>query len=234
MSATSDELRDTVRFGSSRRLSMQMIPFALGIIALGVVLLWLELSQPYPESTAMAWLILAGGLAFLIIALVSHARKETHSLVISPFGVLYDHAAKHVIPWSEITSIGRMDATHGTGKSRTRARNAVYLTIGESYYRARIFEDTFFNKVFGSDFFLNKGDDIRIPVFHPLISEKADDIWAAVEPRWRAFSEHAKGSPDNLINESEASLTFQSLAHEAGRAMRTLLPKGKNRFGRDQ
>lgn len=234
MADNSGDLRETAKFGSSRALSMQMIPIALGIILFGVVFLAIELSKPYPEGAWYAWLALGAGLALLIAALVRHAGKETHSLVISPFGVLYTDAAKHVIPWNEIILIGRADATHGSGKSRMNARNAVFLCTSNDYYQARVADKTFFTQVFGSEFFVESGDHIRIPLFHPLISAKADDIWAAVEPRWRAFSPHAKDAPQQLVHESYASKAFQGLAHEAGRGLRGLFPQKKNRFGRDE
>jgi hypothetical protein len=194
LSEAADDPNRPIQFGSLHKTALKLLPFSLGVTALGAFMVYMAMRSPYSGREQWeGWMVFCGGLAFTILVLVRLGQKNRQSLFLSPLGVKYADIGNAIIPWSEVVSVDSVDAVFGTGRSRHTVKDATALTVSRAFYDARyetgnpLTSPTAYN--IGN--FKIRDDTVQVVIDHEMLHVKPSVIRSAVEARWRLFGPQA-------------------------------------------
>lgn len=182
MKPETDDIRRTREFGYSHDQAQRMMPFALGAVALGLVLIVPLDGAERAENWALGWLVVAAALVFIGIIVWRRTQPNDPYIVVSERGVLFKLVSDRVVPWDEIIAVD----THYVSAPRDfLSTKVVRLKVSERFFEAYA-RDKVFDSVTALD-----GDPSEIYLAY-AITVPHDEMLGAISRRWRAYSHHAE------------------------------------------
>lgn len=176
---------------------VKQVPFAAGLAALGVLIFFLVEGEGSRDREAMfaASILIAAGLGFIAYAYYRRAHPHQPVLRLTSSGVRYRiPGVKEVfIPWLDVQSVESIDYSgfNWLGPVRIRFRDITAIAVSKRFYDSQINVGSLFWRGPGWEYlFVPKGDAVQITLHHDMMGLAADELRAAVETRWRAFSDH--------------------------------------------
>jgi hypothetical protein len=224
-----DDPRRPMQFGSLHKTALKALPFSLGATAIGALLAYWEMSEPYPDSLVLAWGIFCAGLAFTISVLVRLGQKNRHSLFLSPFGLQYADIGKAIIPWSEVISVDTVDAVFGVGRGRHTVNDATALTVSRAFYDSRFETGNLMTSptAYNIGHFTIRDDQVQIVIDHESLHAKADIIRMAVDARWRMFGAPVAVAARDAAQKVNTPSYFERFMEDLGAEFRKMFRPGK-------
>ena len=184
----------TLEFGREKYL-LRQVPIAVGISLLGALLLYLLQGDSYAkmETWLAAYILIAGGIVFTLIAVWRWIYPAEPVLVLSPAGVRHDLASglRLTIPWSEIEGVDSADIRIWHRGFYTTHRDVTVVQIPDRFYRSQVKPETYWHRGGAWKYdFIPKNGSIQVSLFHDVLSIPAEHLRDAVEKRWHTFSNH--------------------------------------------
>lgn len=181
-------------FGTEKYLFRQ-IPWALGFMALAVLVLFLAWggdSSDDTEAKVAALIILVAGLAYIVFAFHRRDMPGKPMLELSPAGILFRIAKDKElnIPWSEVRGLTLVDVKGHKGHV---FRDITAALVSQEFFDTCNPVKSWWGKGPGWRYHFDTRDDgtVQIAFHHDLLTVPPDELWREIEARWRAFS----GSP---------------------------------------
>jgi hypothetical protein len=188
-----------------RATGVQLIRIGLALIAVSLV------SATLGRSTGQAAILAvmaAGGFAMVIWGFAADAQPGRPYLALSPDGLSMSSGGKaeFIVPWSEITAVDLTDfEARVFGNSGALFRSQRYklckdvtaVSVPRAFYDAEINRYSAFRRGPGwENVFAERGDVVKIILHAEIMDAAPQDIFRAVEARWKAFGGRAaaKGS----------------------------------------
>lgn len=189
------DVNSTRRFGTERYFFRQ-IPFALGFMALGILVLYLSWGgsgNDDQQAKVAAVVIIFACLAYIGFAFHWRDSPRKAMLELSPAGILLRIAkGKDLqIPWSEVQDLVTVDIK---GPKSTVYRDITAVLVTQEFFDNYSPVKSWWGRGPGWRYHFDTRDDgmVQIAFHHDLFSIPAAELWQEIEARWRAFS----GSPD--------------------------------------
>ncbi|MFN3868916.1 MAG: hypothetical protein ACK4MF_07625 [Hyphomicrobiaceae bacterium] len=183
MQPRTDDIRRTLEYGYSHDQAQKMMPFALGAVALGLVMLVPLDGAERSKNVALGLLVVAAALVVVGVVVWRRLQPNEAYIVVSERGVLFKLVSDRIIPWDEIRAVDR-DLV--SAPRDFLATKVVRLTVSE-----RFFENLKRGKIFYSTT-ARDGDPAHIYLAYDL-KVPHDELYSAICRRWRAYSRHALG-----------------------------------------
>lgn len=189
------DVNSTRRFGTGQYF-FRKIPFALGFMALGILVLYLSWGgsgDDDQQAKIAAVFIIFACLVYIGFAFHWRDSPRRAMLELSPAGILLRIAkGKDLqIPWSEVQDLVTVDIK---GPKNTVYRDITAVLVSQDFFDAHDPVKSWWGRGPGWRYHFDIRDDgtVQIAFHHDLFSIPADELWQEIEARWRAFS----GSPD--------------------------------------
>jgi hypothetical protein len=231
MSETTDDPRRPIQFGSLHKTALKLLPFSIGITALGIFMVYDAMDNPYGRREQWeGWMMFCGGLAFTILVLVRLGQKNRQSLFLSPLGIKYSDIGEAIIPWSEIVKVDSIDTVFGTGRSRHTVKNATALTVSREFYDARYETGNVMTSptAFNIGNFKIRDDTVQIVIDHEMLHVRPSVIRNAVESRWRLFGPQDAVSASDEVPRIYMPTYYERFMRGLGEEFRSLFGFGKS------
>jgi hypothetical protein len=240
MTETADDPRRPIQFGSLHKTALKLLPFSVGITALGAFMVYMAMRNPYSGREQWeGWMMFCGGLAFTILVLVRLGQKNRQSLFLSPLGIKYSDIGDAIIPWSEIVAVDSIDTVFGAGRSRHTVKNATALTVSREFYDARYETGNVMTSptAYNIGHFDIHDDRVQIVIDHEMLHVKPSVIRNAVESRWRLFGLQAAVDANDARPEINMgkSTHFERIMEDLGAEFGKWFGRGKaaGKWGRN-
>jgi len=171
-------------FGREKLAQKNMI---FAAIAGGVGLVAVAVADDDVMMTIVGWGLMAFGLGFFGWELSRVTQKQKPLLVLTPEALFIriEGATEFAIPWSEMRGVDRIDIE---GVRGAVFKSVTVVLVDRVFYDRVIHVDSFFWRGPGWDsFFVPLGDQMQVALHHAFLPVAADDLFAAVEARYKAF-----------------------------------------------
>lgn len=185
MPAHHDDVRRTLEYGQSHDMARSALPWTLGAIAFGLFILAMrDGGSSDGKDTLLAGIVIAGALVFLGVLTYRRAQPSVPQLALSEQGIVFRQVSEKLIPWDEIRAVTRDTVS---GSKDFFSTKVVRLEVSPQFYE-RYVQGHWLESVTGSG-----GDPSAIYLAYYL-DVPHDELVAAVQRRWLAFSSHAEGT----------------------------------------
>lgn len=213
----------TLEYGHSHVRAMRTLPFALGLLLIGLFLVSSIGSTPRDKHVFAGYVALVIG--FGLLARIAYLRlaPSKPSLVLSPKGIQHDLASKTLIPWSEVKDVHSEDikVRMSRGPDITH-RGVTVISVPQRFKEALVGPVTWSSwGSFGNPQFNDNGRAFEVRIFPKEVYADPQELRAAVETRWREFSRDA---PPPLSSSPTSVPTFS--VKELGRQAQARKPAG--------
>lgn len=185
------DVHSTRRFGTEQYFFRQ-IPFALGFMALGFLVLYLSWGgdgDDDQQAKIAAIVIILACLAYIGFAFHWRDSPRKAMLELSPSGILLRIAkGKDLqIPWIEVQDLVTVDIK---GPKSTVYRDITAVLVTQEFFDTYNPVKSWWGRGPGWRYHFDaRGDGmVQIAFHHDLFSIPADELWQEIEARWRAFS----------------------------------------------
>lgn len=178
----------TCEYGYTHVRAARDLPRALALTALALALT-VPVGDWPPDGMIVPALVFGGwGIGLLALSLYRLATPDRPTLVLSREGLLHRRATDRLIPWSEVRDVRQQNVmvTAGLNVWGTHS-GAVAVTITGAFHDRLMQGRHLRQYLFGMGHFGAKGEVVDLYVFPSQAHADADELFAAIEARWRAF-----------------------------------------------
>lgn len=200
MTSKPTNVQETLSFGIETYL-MKQRPVAIGLLVLGGIVLAIVRSDPVLDKTALAagLILVVGSLAYITYAHYRAALPGKPVLVLSPSGIRTRMGVRkeYSIPWNEIHGVETIDTSALplswilSSRHTVTFRDVTVVLVSRRFYDKHVHVRSWLMRgPYWSCFFVPTGDSVQIAIMHEHVSVPPQDMRAAIEQRWCAFSNH--------------------------------------------
>lgn len=187
----------TLKFGREK-IAWKFLVIGLLCLAFGIY------GVSYDDSSnrkLMAWVALVLGFGLSGYGLHHSFNAGKPLAMLSPAGVeLHIEWVKtFLIPWHEVRSVEKIDVSVPARMGSTTFKDVTAVVVTKRFYDRVIHVSNPLLRGPGwNNAFIDNGDTVQVALNHAVLPASAEEIYAAVDARWRAFRDrkpaHAKSA----------------------------------------
>lgn len=200
MTDGSQRAEATLSYDNGRYVARHIPIFAaLGVLGLGLLYLVEQGGDAGPRDRFAALLLAGGGFCLALLAWWRSRHPGEPTLVLSTTGMRYrlSRDVTLTVPWHEVAGVGTTDVritTRGFGRAR---RGVPTVLLPRRCIPARANLQSWWQRERWQHTLVPKAALVQVAIHDDLLGVPADELYAAIDKRWRAFSRRpdADGPP---------------------------------------
>lgn len=179
---------DKVLTFDTDRYVFKRLPILVGVVILGVVFVAVARASDtrQGEGIVLGSIVTLFGLFAIARSYYRRAHPLKPNLQLSPDGVILriGKDKEFRIPWNEIQDLGQTDI-RGRGYAH---RNVTVALLSGGFFDANLpMKPGLARGSLWRYHFIPGGDVVQVAFHHEFLSISAEELWAEIEARWRAF-----------------------------------------------
>ena len=186
----------TLKFGRQKVLRHFLV---LGVLCLIVGIVGTSWDGVRGKDKYIAYFAFAIGVLLTGYAMHGTFNKTTPIAVLSPSGIVLDieWVKNFLIPWHEVKAVEKIDVQVPPRGWHKTISDVTAVVVSKAFYDRVVHVDNPFLRGPGWDSaFIDNGDTVQVTLNHAVLPASADEIFAAVDTRWKAFRDKTKSKAD--------------------------------------
>lgn len=182
----------TLKFGRQKVARSFLI---IGVLCIGVGILGTSSSAFRGHEKYMAYFAFALGVLLTGYGLHHSFNAGTPIAVLSPSGVSLniEWVKDFHVPWHQVKAVEKIDVRVPTKGWYTTYKDVTAIIISKSFYDSFVHVDNAFLRGPGWEHnFIDAGDTVKIALNYAVLPATAEEIYAAVDTRWKAFRDKTR------------------------------------------
>lgn len=181
-----------LKFGREKVLRSFLI---IGLLSLAVGIFGASFDLVRENEKYIAYIAFVLGVLLTGYAMHGTFNKGTPIAVLSPSGITLDieWVKNFLVPWHEVNAVEKIDVTVPTRGWYKTIRGVTAVVVSKSFYDRIVHVDNPILRGPGWDnAFIDNGDTVQITLNHAVLPASAEEIFVAVDTRWKAFRDKTK------------------------------------------
>lgn len=177
----------TLKFGRQKVARHFLI---IGVLGIGVGILITSSDAFRGNEKYMGYFLFALGALLTGYGLHHSFSAGTPIAVLSPSGVTLDieWVKNFHIPWHAVKAVEKIDVRVPTKGWYTTYKNVTALVVSKKFYESFVHVENPILRGPGWEHnFIDNGDTVQIALNYAVLPASAEEIYAAVDVRWKAF-----------------------------------------------
>ncbi|MCW5681686.1 MAG: hypothetical protein KF794_08370 [Xanthobacteraceae bacterium] len=165
-----------------------------GFLVIGLIALAFGIFGVSYDNTSnikpVAYLCFFIGLALCLYAMHKTFNPGKPIAVLSPEGIELDieWVKTFLIPWHKVKNIEKIDVRVPTKGWHKTYHDVTAVVVAKSFYDREIHVDNLILRGPGwAHNFIDNGDTVQVALNHAVLPASAEEIFTAVDTRWKAF-----------------------------------------------
>jgi hypothetical protein len=177
----------TLKFGRQKVLRSFLV---LGVLCLIIGIVGTSYGGLRGTDKYIPYVAFAVGLALTGYAMHGTFNKTTPIAVLSPSGIVLDieWVKNFLIPWHEVKAVEKIDISVPTKGWYRTYKDVTAVVVSKTFYDRTIHVSNPLLRGPGWEHnFIDNGDTVQVALNHAVLPATAEEIYAAVDSRWKAF-----------------------------------------------
>jgi hypothetical protein len=184
----------TLKFGRQKVLRSFLI---IGVLCILIGILGTSWDGFRGNDKYIVYLAFAIGVLLTGYAMHGTFNKTTPIAVLSPSGIVLDieWVKNFLIPWHEVKAVEKIDVRVPTKGWYTTYKDVTAVVVSKAFYDRVVHVDNMLLRGPGWDYnFIDNGDTVQIALNYAVLPASAEEIFVAVDTRWKAFRDKTKAA----------------------------------------
>lgn len=186
------DVNHTLKFG---RQKVARAFLFLGVACIAVSILLISTNTVRGSERYIPYFMFGLGVLLAGYGLHHNFNAGTPVAVLSPTGIALniEWVKNFLVPWHEVKAVERIDVRVPTKGWYTTYKGVTAVVISKKFYERYVHVDNMLLRGPGWEHnFIDNGDTVQIALNYAVLPASADEIYAAVDTRWKAFRDKTK------------------------------------------